>query len=316
MAPTVKTERDGRVMTVTLDNPPRNFMTGAMVRELEELTKELEADASVGSVVITGAHPDSFVTHYDVGEILAGAEASPDVSPAVVGPTLRAVGAAARLPGAAEALERTPVAGLIEVHRIHELFLRMNRMDKSFVAAINGTATGGGCELALACDVRIAADGDHMIGQPEILLGLIPGGGGTQRLTRAVGQSRALELILEGRPLSPQEAEEIGLVHRVVPPERLLQEARSTAERLARRSPVAVQAAKRAVYEGSSRPLAQGLQVERTAFMTSAATPQAVRAMREYADQVDRLPDGVLAPAFDEQAREAWREGKAVDLTA
>jgi enoyl-CoA hydratase len=316
MAPTVRADRYGRAMLVTLDNPPRNFMTGAMVRELDELTRELEGDRSIGSVVITGAHPEAFITHFDVAEITAGSEASPELSPGAMGTALRAVETAARVPGAEGRLTRTPLAGVLELRRIHELFLRMNRMDKAFVAAINGTATGGGCELALACDIRVMAAGDHMIGLPEESVGIIPGAGGTQRLARALGPARAIELILEARTLSPDEALETGLVHRVVPPEQLLHEAGTTAERLARRSPLAVQAAKRAVYEGGSRPLAQGLQLERAAFMAAAASPQAIRAMRAYADQVTQLPEDVLAPWSDEETMRAWREGTSVDLTS
>src|SRR4051812_16510008 len=249
----VRTEREGRLMTVTLDNPPRNFMNGSMVQELDELTRELESDRSLGAVVLTGAADGIFIMHYDVAEIAAGAEASPSVAPGLVGGTLRAVGAVARVPGAEGALARTPVAGVIELRRIHEIFLRMQRMDKVFIAAINGMATGGGCELTLACDLRYMADGDFLIGLPETSVGITPGAGGTQRMARALGPAKAIELILEARPLPPEEALEAGLIHRVVPAGELMPEARATAERLARRSPVSVAAAKRAVYEGGSR---------------------------------------------------------------
>ena len=168
---------------------------------------------------------------------------------------------------------------MVALRDIHELFLRMNRLDKVFIAAINGLALGGGCELALACDVRIMARGDHRIGLPEITLGIIPGAGGTQRLTRLLGAGRALEMMLEARVLTPQEAEAVGLVHRTTEPERLLGEALSTAERLARRSPASVAALKRAVYEGASRPLEEGLHIERAGFMASASTEAARKAM-------------------------------------
>jgi enoyl-CoA hydratase len=315
-ASTVRSERDGRVMVVTLDNPPRNFMNGRMVRELEAVVRELEDDGSVGAVILTGAHPESFVTHYDVAEIVAGAESTPASSPTLMGGALRAVETLSRVPGAGEALGRTPAAGIVELRRIHELFLRMNRMDKVFVAAINGMATGGGCELALACDIRLMSDGDFRIGLPETSVGLIPGAGGTQRLSRALGTARALEMILEARTLSPKEAEEVGLVHRVLPAGRLLAEARATASRLARRSAVSVKAAKRAVYEGSTRPLEDGLQLERAGFMAAATSKPAVRAMRAYADEVEKLPGDVLAPWSDQEGMRRWQEGRAVDMTA
>lgn len=311
----VRTEREGRVMTVTLDNPPRNFMNGSMVHELDELTRELESDRSLGAVVLTGAADGIFIMHYDVAEIAAGAEASPSVAPGLVGGTLRAVGAVARVPGAEGALARTPVAGVIELRRIHEIFLRMQRMDKVFIAAINGMATGGGCELTLACDIRIMADGDFLIGLPETSVGITPGAGGTQRMARALGPAKAIELILEARPLPPEEALEAGLIHRVVPAGELMPEARATAERLARRSPVSVAAAKRAVYEGGSRSLREGLHIERAGFLASASTPQAIRAMKAYAEQVERLPDDVPSPWADPDSMRAWQDGTVVDLT-
>jgi enoyl-CoA hydratase len=312
----VNTERDGRVMTVTLDNPPRNFMNGPMVGELDKLTRELESDSSIGAVVVTGAAAGIFIMHYDVAEIAAGAEQSPTVAPSVVGGGLRAIGAVSRVPGADAALGRTPVAGMVELRRIHDLFLRMQRMDKVFIAAINGMATGGGCELTLACDLRIMAEGDFLIGLPEMSVGIIPGAGGTQRMARALGPAKAIELILEARPLTPGEAFESGLVHRLVPPERLLDEARATAERLARRSPLSVAAAKRAVYEGGSRSLPEGLHIERAGFLAAASSPQAVRAMKAYATQVEDLPDDVASPWADPESMRAWQAGEVVDLTA
>jgi enoyl-CoA hydratase/carnithine racemase len=196
---------------------------------------------------------------------------------------------------------------------IHDLFDRMNRQGTVFIAAINGLALGGGCELALACDIRIMADRELPIGQPEISLGLIPGAGGTQRLTRLLGSGRALELMLEGRPLLPYEAVAAGLVHRVVEPEALMGEALATAERLARRSPTAVRELKRAVYEGASRPLDEGLHIERTGFLATASSPAAQRAMSLYVEDVEALGDVDPRTALD--ALERWREGSAADMT-
>jgi len=275
---TVRTERDGRVLTVTLDNPPRNLMNGRMVGELDALARELEDDESIGAVVITGAPEEVFITHFDVAEILAGAEAG------------------------REATE-------VGLELIHGLFLRMNRMDKVFVAAVNGLALGGGCELALACDLRLMAEGEqHRIGLPELSVGIIPGAGGTQRLTRALGPSRALEFMLEADPLTPQQAVELGLVHRTVAGDELLQVAHATAERLARRSPVTVGALKRAVYFGGSAGLEQGLAMEREGFQAAVSSAAAARAMRAYLEQEAALADSAaILP---------WREGTVVDLTS
>jgi enoyl-CoA hydratase len=310
---TVQVERRGRVMIVRLHNPPRNFMTTGMVRELDALTSSLEGDRSVGSVVITGGLDDVFITHFDVAEIRQGSEGvGATLSPSQAGGSLRAIGAVERLPGLRGVLERTPVAGVLALRQIHDLFLRMNRLDKVFIAAINGLALGGGCELALACDLRIMALGDYQIGLPELTLGIIPGAGGTQRMARALGPARALELMLEGRALRPDEAREVGLVHRTVKPAALLDEALATAERLARRSSVSVAALKRAVYEGASRPLSEGLHIERAGFLAAASTPAAKRAMQTYAEQVESLGD--LAPWQTESLMESWQQGEAVDM--
>ncbi|MGI8805674.1 MAG: enoyl-CoA hydratase/isomerase family protein [Thermoleophilaceae bacterium] len=316
-AATVHAQREGRVMVVRLDNPPRNFMTGAMVEELHALVTALEGDRSVGAVLVTGAPEDIFITHFDVQELVAGSEGvGRQVPAAVAGGALRAAGALARVPGAEAALDRSPASGLVGLNRIHDVFLRMNRLDKVFVAAVNGLALGGGCELALACDIRLMAERESArIGLPEVSLGIIPGAGGTQRLARALGPARALELMLEATPLTAEEAVAAGVVHRAIDPERLFEEAFATAERLARRSPAAVGALKRAVYEGSSRSLPEGLRLERAGFLAAASSAPALRAMRAYAAEVERL-DGDSVPWDDEEFLGRWREGTAVDMTS
>jgi enoyl-CoA hydratase len=312
---TVHIERSGRVLVARLDHPPRNFMTTAMVHELEALCRDLESDRSVGAIVLTGAPPGVFITHFDVEEIRRGTQrVGATVSATQAGGGLRAVGAAQRIPGARGLLERSPVGGMSALLRIHDVFLRMNRLDKVFVAAINGLALGGGCELALACDVRLMATGDHRIGLPEVTLGIIPGAGGTQRLARALGPSRALEMMLEGRVLTPAEALEAGLVHRTIDPARLLDEAVETATRLARRSPAAVRALKEAVYEGGSKPLAEGLHVERAGFMAAASTPAAKRALAAYVEEVSSLGDA--APWQTDSLMARWQDGTAVDMVS
>jgi enoyl-CoA hydratase/carnithine racemase len=310
----LQTDQAGRVLTVRMSNPPRNFMTGRMVTELDEMVRRAAEDPSIGAVVLTGAVEGVFITHYDVAEILAASEGfGTPVSKAVAGGALRTAGAVARIPGAANALRRTPAAGLVELRRIHDLFLHMNRSGTVFVAAINGLAMGGGCELALACDVRLMTGReDARIGLPEITLGIIPGAGGTQRLTRALGPSRALEMMLEGRVLTPNEASELGLVHRVVAPDELAADAAATAERLARRSPETVAALKHAVYDGGSQSLDAGLHTERAAFLSVTARPPALRAMRAYVDEVEQLGDA--APWQTEDRMSRWQEGVAVDL--
>jgi enoyl-CoA hydratase/carnithine racemase len=187
----------------------------------------------------------------------------------------------------------------------------MERLDKVFIAAIGGPALGGGCELALACDIRHMAKDAGAIGLPESTLGMMPGAGGTQRLSRALGPSRALEMILEGRPLDPAEALELGLVHRVGPARSLLEEATATALRLARRAPLSIAGAKRAVYEGGSQSLPDGLATERKWFVAAASSVAARRAMRAY---VEALAESGSPPWASEDSLKPWRDGTAVDL--
>jgi len=177
-----------------------------------------------------------------------------------------------------------------------------------WVAALNGSAMGGGCELALACDVRLMASGDHRIGQPEVLLGFSPGGGGTQRLSRMIGSARALRLVLDGGPVTPEEAAALGIVEGVVAPSELIETAVAEAARLGSRPKAAIAACKRAVYEGGSLPLADGLRLERAQFLSALGTAESKQAMREYLEATER--DGEL-PAYDPARLErARREGR------
>lgn len=315
----VRTERDGRVLTITLDNPPYNMLTTPMMKELDAILRTLRRDRSIGAVVLTSAIDDVFISHYSVEEILAGGDAvGIQLGPRVVAGSLRAVSALRRIPGSTRLLERTPAEGVIQILRYHDVARRMRSLNKVVIAAINGRAYGGGCELALACDIRLIADGDlesgHGIGQPEIIVGLIPGGGGTQMLSRSIGIARAAELILEGRPISPREALEYGLVNRVVQPEALMDEARSTAARLARRSPAAVAAVKRAIYQGATGPLERGLHFERVGFLATASTRVSQGAMRTYLADLERYEaagDTVITP----DKLQPYLDGTAADLT-
>jgi enoyl-CoA hydratase len=309
MAETLRTERDGRVLTVLIDAPPHNFMGRRMVEELDALTRSIARDRSLRAVVLTGAREGLFVTHYEIGEILAGAEGlGPPPPRAAATGAVRFAGVIRHTPVARGLVERTPLRGLLELHRVHDLFRRMNRSDKVFLAAINGPATGGGCELALACDLRyMADDGNLRIGLPEMTIGLPPGAGGSQRLTRAVGASRAIELMLEGRTLTPAEAHSLGLVHRLAPAASLRSLVIATAHRLARRSPEAVAALKRSVHEG----LEQGLATERSVFLWAGGARPARRGMRAF---VDWIASEGESPWADAEMLRPWQRGELVDL--
>ncbi|MFE4457368.1 enoyl-CoA hydratase/isomerase family protein [Nocardia tengchongensis] len=249
-------------------------------------------------------------------EILAGVQAAPvALNPRTASAALLASRIADRVPGAAAGLAQAGAGGVANLRRYHEVCAIMRESSTVFVAALNGRALGGGCELALACDIRLMAEGPFEIGQPEILVGIIPGGGGTQMLTRVVGTARALELCLEGAPITPQQARDIGLVHRLVPPEDLLREAQSTAARLAKRSPTAVAAIKHAVYEGGSTSLEKGLRIEQAQFLTAASTPSAQHAMATYlADIEETITAGGDISEFVATKLPDWVAGTKVDF--
>jgi enoyl-CoA hydratase len=311
----VLSERNGAVVTLTLTNPPRLFQDRPMVDALDAKLAQLERDSTVRAIIITGGHPRAFLTHYDVDEILSGARVTPDLPVWFFGIALRTVGFIHRLPGGRRLLNNPATRGLQTVHLLQQLYLRMNRMDKPIIAAINGTAAAGGCELALACDIRIMADADFTIGLTEPALGFNPGGGGGQRMARALGTARAVEMLLEARHCSPQEALEVGLVHRIVPPEELMAEVQKTAARLARRSPRAVWASKRAVYWGAGARWPRSFRFDQTGFVWAAVSPVQKRAMEFFLEQIKQTRDGVPSPWHDPESLRQWQEGVAFDFS-
>src|SRR3954451_5877922 len=295
----VRTEQRGRVLVATMDNPPHALMDTSIVDGLEEVVARASADDGVGAVVLTGARPDRFIAHYDVAELLAAAQSGPAGGRRAAAASVRVVGAVRRVPRGSGALERTPLGGVVALERFHAMLLAMSRSGAVFVAAVNGSAMGGGCELALSCDFRVMADGEHLIGQPEILFGFPPGGGGTQRLARLLGPAKALRLVLDGAPLSPQEAHELGIVDEVAPEGEVIERALALARRLGNRPKAGVGAAKRAVYDGGSMALADGMRVERAEFMAALATPDAVEAMKAYVEALERTGE---LPGYDREA--------------
>ena len=225
-----------RVATMRLDRPPMNAISLQVWREIEECALEVRDRDDIGAVVVYGG-PKVFAAGADIKEF-------PDLEARDVmghiGPQLQR---------SMDALARVPVPT---------------------IAAIAGYALGGGCEVALACDFRYAADNAKM-GQPEILLGIIPGAGGTQRLSRLVGVARAKDLVFSGRMVDMNEAPDIGLVDLVVPADDLLDRALDAAARYAA-GPYALRLAKRAIDEGIEGPLDQGLRLEQSLFAQCFAT--------------------------------------------
>jgi enoyl-CoA hydratase len=250
----LETRREGAALVVTFVNPPRNLMNATMVAQLDALADEIDADPGVRALVLTGGVDGIFITHYDVGELSSVSDA---------------------------ARQRESIGGGPELHGMHRMLLKLQLLSKPVIAAINGVAMGGGCELALACDFRYMAKGG-VIGLPEVRVGILPGAGGTQRMTRLLGTAKALELMLLGDVLDAEAAERIGLVHRAVDAERLLAEALALAEELAKRPPLSIASIKRCVLEGSELPLLDGLRLEQEAFWQTMRSDDASRLMRQY----------------------------------
>ncbi|HIE1187497.1 TPA: enoyl-CoA hydratase/isomerase family protein [Pseudomonas aeruginosa] len=286
----LRIEQRGRVLQVLLDNPPANFLTTAVMQELADLLDDLEQRQDIGAVILSGAADGVFLTHFDVDEIERAVAPITFSMPAwLTRLLLESESLLRHLPGARKLLRRTLLAGVVDMNLFHEVTAHMRRMDKVFIAAINGLALGGGCELALACDLRLMAEDDQVerfLGQPEVLIGLIPGGGGTQMLARSLGVARALELCLEGQLLEPRQALALGLVNGLAPAEELLEAADALAQRLSRRSPQAVHLIKRSIYQAASRDWTEGMASEKVGFLSAASQGNTRRAMREYIERV------------------------------
>lgn len=223
----VKLEIQEQVALLTLDHPPVNALSPAVVDELDAILRHIEVQDEIMAVVLTGAGPKIFVAGADI-KAMAG------MTP--------------------EQAEQLAEAGQRALNRLED-------MAKLTICAINGLALGGGLELAMACDLRLCAEHAKM-GQPEINLGIIPGFGGTQRLPRIVGSARALEMLLSGEPIDAQTAWAWGLVNHVIPAEELLPRAMGLAKSVASKAPVASRLILSSVAEGLNKPLNQGLRLE------------------------------------------------------
>ncbi|KAA1420938.1 enoyl-CoA hydratase/isomerase family protein [Nocardioides humilatus] len=305
MARQITTEQAGRVVVARLDNPPHALMTAQMVAELDDLVSSVDKDDSVGAVVLTGAHPDRFLAHYDVGELLASAKASPSLTKAQAGVALKVAARTSAVPGGERLLGHTPAGGLVDLQRFHNVLLRMGRSGVVYIAAINKSTAGGGMELALACDLRFVTEGGELA-QPEILLGFPPGGGGTQRMARLIGRAAALEIMLSGRPVSAEEALQIGLVTGVFPEDEFLENVLDVAARMATRFKPAVAVIKNAVLEGASDKLEAGLQNEKSGLISMFGEERVRASMQAYVDHLDRTGE---LPAVDPEARERLQDG-------
>ena len=252
-------ERDAGIVRCTISNPPTHTLTASGVQELRQLVAELSGDESVRVLLLTGGGEGVFIAHYEVGEL---ADASEKAEPALADPS-------------------APDDGPW-LHALHQLCLALEAQRFINVAAINGSTAGGGLELALACDFRLAMEGPFVLGLPETTVGILPGAGGTQRLSRLLGTARAMDLILHGSVVPLAEALALGLVHRVYPADRFREEVDAFALNLAGRAPIALAAAKRAILSAHDGPLREGLAREQEAFEETMRSEDAAGAMRAW----------------------------------
>jgi enoyl-CoA hydratase/carnithine racemase len=256
---------EDRIATVTFTNPPKGFFTSEMVVQLGEVMTALEHDPAVRVIIFTGGLPDVFIRHFSVEEII----------------------------GMAGALKENRARGLPEPRfartPLRRVWEQVDDCQKPTIAAINGYCGGGGCELTLCCDIRLAGPGDYTIGQMEILVGLLPGAGGTTRLARAVGTAKALEWVLRGRTFGPKEAAREGLIHHYVEGD-VLAAARAMACEFLDKPPVALTYIKQVLRGSHGRPTADGVDEEGDLFANLIAQDaRCLEMMQQYVESGHQL---------------------------
>lgn len=246
-------EKEGEIAVLTVNRPKmRNALNDETVEEIAQAVAEVEADEGLRALIVTGAGDKAFVAGADINELKV----------------------------------RDTVKGREVTKRRQQVLTMIEELPVPSIAAINGWAMGAGMELAMACSMRIAAEGVRM-GQPEVKLGITPGAGGTQRLPRLVGMGRAMELILTGDPIDAAEAHRIGLVNKVVPADALMDEARKLAATIAARPKLAIQYAKEAVLRFDDGSLAEGLSHESYLHALSCGTADKAEGVAAFLEKRD-----------------------------
>ena len=261
----LKIEDNGNYIICYLSNPPSHTLTSTGVSEIHSFLDVVEKRDDLRVLAFTGEGSDVFIKHYEVGELANTAEKNLETKKNRQDPK--------------------------ELHPFHTMLLRLRDLNAIVVAGINGNTAGGGCEFSLSCDLRIMSNGDFLIGLPETSVGILPGGGGTQRLSRLIGSSRALDLILHAKLLTPEEAHNLGIINKLIPADNFKHELTSYCEDLASRAPIALQQVKKIIHQGIEMPLEESLMIEQKAFDVTMNSRDAARAMRALLNTQENIED-------------------------
>lgn len=261
----LRIEDNGHYIICYLSNPPTHTLTSSGVSEIHSFLDLVEKRDDLRVLAFTGEGKGVFIKHYEVGELANTAEKNLET--------------------------KTDQQDPRELHAFHTMLLRLRDLDPIVVAGINGNTAGGGCEFSLGCDLRIMSEGNFLIGLPETSVGILPGGGGTQRLSRLIGSSRALDLILHAKLLSPKEAYDLGIINQLVSEDTFNQELISYCEDLSNRAPVALQQVKKIIHQGLEMSLEDSLLIEQKAFDVTMNSKDAARAMRALLNTQENIED-------------------------
>lgn len=261
----LRIEDNGNYVICYLSNPPTHTLTSSGVNEIHSFLDQIEKRDDLRVLAFTGDGENVFIKHYEVGELANTAERNLETKKDKQDPK--------------------------ELHAFHTMLLRLRDLDAIVVAGINGNTAGGGCEFSLGCDLRIMADGNFLIGLPETSVGILPGGGGTQRLSRLIGSSRALDLILHAQLVSPKEAFDLGIINKLVSEASFNQELISYCEDLSNRAPIALQQVKKIIHQGLEMTLEESLLLEQKAFDVTMNSKDAARAMRALLNTQENIED-------------------------
>ena len=304
----IEVEGESGVLVARLDGGPHALFDAAISKELKQLVDRADRDPDIRAVVFTSKHPERFLSHSDVSWLQKGGTGFPPINTRLARLVARSARLINRLPIIRTLAAMTRLETLLQLDAFHATFLKMNSSGTIFIAALNGSALAVGAELAWACDLRIMADGDFVIGLSEVLLALTPGGGGSQRLPRLIGTQQALVAILEGRAFTPAEALSLGAVDELVPQDEVVARSIERAEYLTLRSKGSLGAIKRSIYFGSSLSLEDGLQFEHAEFLVRDQSKVAQRRMLQYIAATDAT--GELPLLNRETYAQALRDGR------